>query len=66
MRRNELFEMLPLPRKIAKRGIERHKADDRFSYFSQMEPKKNAPTFSRPKGASAASAMRRQANGEIG
>lgn len=62
MRRDELFQMFSLPRKRAKGGTKEHVVDTQFSYFSQIEPRKNAPSFSRLKGASLASTARRQAN----
>lgn len=66
MRRDELFQMFPLPRKCARGGTKGHVVDTQFSYFSQIEPRKNAPSFSRPKGASSASTARRQANAKKG
>jgi len=65
MRRNEFFEMLPRPRKCGGKRIDSdNKPDSHLSYFSQMTPEKDAPSFSRRKGASAASARRRQSSAE--
>ncbi len=63
MRRDELFQMLPLPRKRDRKETDSYNADT-CSYFSQMTPRKDAPSYRRRKGASTASKMHRQRSTE--
>ncbi len=62
MRREILFEMLPMPRPSSRR-YNPDPSTDTGSYFSNMEPNPDHPCFSRPKGASPASRARRLGHG---
>ncbi len=62
MRRNEFFQMRPMPHRDVVASFEKYELDTQFSYFSQMEPEDAPPSFNRRKGSSASSRARRQSS----
>lgn len=55
MRRTELFQLKPLPKR---RDTASQIEEDTGSYFSNMEPQPDQPVFNRKKGESPASRQR--------
>ncbi len=61
MRRDEFFQMRSLTkRRYTVRVIDEQDTSALFSHFCNMDSQKDAPTFSRHKGASVASRQRLQ------